>query len=157
MIPTRYKAKISRDLSYPIGAEAIAAALADAPRADVLSLAFSAHAVWPASEFRRLLGARSPYRVLTAGYQPARKPGIGASNHMIEGGSYREKWELWVYPVLREFRHLANGLLRDEGLPAVAAWLGSSRQPGWCGKDQRIELSFDPAEGCLTIAEFSGV
>ena len=157
MIPTRYKSKLSRDLSYPIGAEAISAALAAAPHAEVVTLTFSDSGGWPASRFRQVLVDRSPSRILTLRYQPSCKPGFSGSNDMVAGGWYREKWELMVYPVLREFRHLANRLLREEGLPAVATWLGSSRQAGWDSVPRQLGLIFNPAGGCLDVDEFAGV
>lgn len=40
-IPTRVKSKLSRGLSYPVGAEAISEALASASHVDAMSLWFS--------------------------------------------------------------------------------------------------------------------
>lgn len=157
MIPTRLKAKLPRHLSYPIGAKAISEALADAPHVGPLSVTFWDQAVWPASEFRRLLSERLPYKIMEAVYQPASKPGISASHSMIERGWYYEKWELRVYSVLSEFRHAANRLLREQGLPAVALWLKSSDRAGWVERCQRVDLVFNPTDESLTIQESSGV
>src|SRR5579883_595496 len=110
MIPTRLKAKLPRHLSYPIGAEALSKALADAPHVESLAVTFWDEAVWPTSEFRRLLTERLPYRIMAAEFRPARGPGLTGSNDMLEGGWYNESWQLTIYPVLSEFRHLANRL-----------------------------------------------
>lgn len=156
MIPTRYKARLPRHLSYPLGAEAISEALAGAPHVEALSLTFSNEPVWPAAEFRRLLGGRLPYNVMAAEYRPARKPGLSASSAMVQRGWYDETWELKVYPVLAELRHLANRLLHEEGLPAVVTWLQSSGRAGWAATSQRIELAFDSAGEALACRERHG-
>lgn len=157
MIPTRVKAKLPRNLSYPIGAEALGEELAGAPHAESLSVTFRDEAVWPNSEFRRLLTERLPYRILAAEFRPARGPGLIASNDMLERGWFDESWQLTVYPVLSEFRHVANRLLREEGLPAIVRWLRSSGRAGWSTRSQRIELVFGPADTSLAAQENSGV
>ncbi len=157
MIPTKYRNKLPRHLSYPIGAEAISNALAGLPHFEKLTLTFIDQSVWRASEFQRLLLERLPYKIMEASHQPARKPGISTANSMLQDGSYDDKWELRVYPVLAEFRSVANGLLRDQGLPAVAAWLKSSQQRGWTAIGRGIELRFNPAEVSLFSHEHSGV
>lgn len=157
MIPTRLRAKLPRHLSYPVGAGVISDALAGAPHVDALSATFWDRAAEPASEFRRLLLKRLPYTVMAAEYRPARKPGISASDQMVKDGWYDEKWELTVYPVLAEFRPLANRLLRAEGLPAIVAWLRSSGRPGWIATWQRIELAFNPTDGSIASKASSGV
>ena len=157
MIPTRLKAKLPQHLSYPVGAEALSEALAGAPHLESLSVTFRDLAVWPASEFRRLLSARLRYRILSAEFRPARGPGLTGSNEMVERGWYDERWELTVYPVLAEFRHLANRRLREQGLPAVARWLRASDRAGGDPRPRRIELLFDPVNGSLVDQESEGV
>ena len=76
---------------------------------------------------------------------------------MLEGGWYCESWRLTVYPVLSEFRHLANRLLSEQGLPAIAGWLRSSGCAGWSERLQRIELVFGPVDGSLVVRESRGV
>lgn len=62
-----------------------------------------------------------------------------------------------MYPVLAEFRPLANRLLRGEGLPAIVAWLKSSDRAGWITTWQRIELMFNPIDEAITFQVSSGV
>lgn len=157
MIPTRHKAKLPRHLSYPVGAGSISEALAGVPHFEALSVTFWDEAAWPASEFRRLLAGRLPYKVMAAEYQPARKAGISGSDHMVQLGWYEEKWELKVYPVLVELRPLANRLLRGEGLPAIVKWLKTSDRSGWITTWQRVELMFSPTDESLTSQVTSGV
>jgi hypothetical protein len=157
MIPTRFKSKLPKTLSYPLGAEAISEALAGAPFAEELSLAFSGRAVWPATEFQRLVREGLPYRILAAEYMPPLKPGRSAPNTIVESGWYRGHWSITVYPVLRELRHAAGQLLREQGLPVVVEWLRSSRRTGWDTRQHRLELVFSPVEGAVSVTREDGV
>lgn len=158
MIPTRYRSKLPGHLSYPIGAQALSEALAGAPHAEALTVGFSDDLfAYSAVDFQRLLRERKPYKILEAEHKPARKPGISASNQSVEEGWFDEKWEIRVFPVLCELRHLANRLLKDQGLPAVAQWLRSSQQPGWNSRQQWLELVFDPAGETITAREGGSV
>ena len=94
-----------------------------------------------------------PYTILLAKYSPARKPGLSAADYMIERGWYDERWELTVYPVLREFRHTANQLLREQGLPAVHTWLGKAEMLARGIVTQHLDLVFNPAEKSLAIIQ----
>jgi hypothetical protein len=157
MIPTRFKSKLPKTLSWPLGAEAISTALADAPHAADLSLSFVDSPVWPASTFQRLLRESLPYAILVAEYRPALRPGYsGAASH-IERGWYEANWELRVNPVPRGLRAAAGAVLREQGLPAVAEWLRSSGRAGWESRHHRIELVFAPADGTLTPQLIEGV
>jgi hypothetical protein len=101
MTPTRHKSKLPKALSWPLGAEAISAGLADAPHAADLTLSFSDSPVWPASAFQRPLRESLPYAVLVAEYRPPSSPGYGGATFMVERGWYEAKWELRVNPVPR--------------------------------------------------------
>lgn len=153
MIPTRSRWKIPQSLSYPVGAKLISTALADAAHLESLAVSFYDHAFYPASRFRRILKERLPYRIFVAEYDPARKPGLSAGDFMIERGWYDEHWRLTVFPVLREFRHTANQLLRDQGLPAVCSWLGKAEGLARGIVPQQLELVFNPADGTLEVVE----
>jgi hypothetical protein len=151
MIPTKYKSRLPRTLSYPLGAEAISRALAGAPHAEDVQLSFHDQAVWPAREFQRFLREGLSYRILELTYLPPRNPGYTASNAWVAMGECEEKWSLIVYAVLRERRQVAGRLLREQGLPAVADWLRLSTQPAWKGRQHRIELLFDPVDEWLSV------
>jgi hypothetical protein len=157
MIPTRSKSKLPKTLSYPLGAEAISEALADAPHASEMSISFNDQAVWPASEFQRLVREKLPYHILTVGYQPPLKPGRSAPNTLVESGWYEGHWSITVYPVRRELRSLAGQLLREQGVAAVVAWLRSSSRVGWNTRRHQIALVFNPADSTLSVTQEDGV
>lgn len=153
MIPTGYRDKLSKRLSYPVGAEEISNSLADAGDLRPFSLSFCARPVEPASQFQRVLAARQPYTIVRAEYRPARKPGLSAAAFMIEAGRYDERWVLDVYPVLRELRHIANQLLRDRGFPAMRLWLDKAAGSARGLVIQNMEIVFDPAGESLVANE----
>jgi hypothetical protein len=157
MIPTRSKSKLPKALSYPLGAEAISEALADAPHASEMSFSFYDQAVWPASEFQRLVREGLPCRILAVNYQPPLKPGRSAPNSLVESGWYEGHWSVTVYPVRRELRLLAGQLLREQGLAAVVAWLRASGRVGWNTRRHQIALVFDPADTTLSVTQEDGV
>ena len=157
MIPTRSKSKLPKALSYPLGAEAISQALAGAPHADELSLRFYDQAVWPTTEFNRLVRDGLPYRIMSAVYMPPRKVCRSAPTTLVEGGWYQGHWSITVYPVLRELRQAAGQLLREQGLPVVVEWLRSSVRAGWDIRQHRLDLVFSPAKGTLSAAREDGV
>jgi hypothetical protein len=157
MILTRFKEKLSKHLSYPIGAEALTEGLAGAPHVEFLALSFWGHPFWPNSRFQVVLAEHQPYKVLAARYWPAHKLGYGGAPSLMPAGYYDEQWELTVYPVVRELRQLANRLLRERGLPLLVQWLRSSERAGWMSRSHEFELVFSPAEELLAARESSGV
>ena len=157
MIPTRYKEKLSKHLSYPIGAEALTEGLADEPRVESFTLSFTGTPVCPTSRFQFALAKEQPYKIFAARYWPAMKPNYGGASWLAAGGWYDERWELTVRPVIQELRHSANRLLRERGLPLVVQWLRSSERAGWMSRSHKIELVFSPVEESLVAHENSGV
>jgi hypothetical protein len=149
MLTTDFKSKLPRKLSYPIGAEALSNALANAPFAEKLRLSFHTPNM-SHSQFMQILDRRQPYVILLAEYRPQLSPGYSGANFMMDAGWYEARWELIVYPVLKEQRRLANVVLNEDGLPFVRQWLGSSHEEGWLSRHQSIELIFDQAGGRIT-------
>src|SRR5262249_36554272 len=81
LIPTKYRSLISKELSYPVGAEIVSAALTGVPQFDVLRLSFYNDAT-PAN-LRRHIARGAEVQVFRANYR-----------------NYRgtEEWDLSVYP-----------------------------------------------------------
>ncbi len=150
MIPTRYKSKLPKTLSWPLGAQAISACLAGAPHVADLSLSFRDSPVWPASAFQRLLQESLPYAIVVVDYQPASRPGYSGATFMIDRGWYEAKWEIRINPVLRSLRAAAGAALQAHGLPAVKDWLNSSGRAGWEILNHHMELVFAPSTGAVT-------
>lgn len=152
MIPTTYKAKLPKLLSYPIGAEAISEGLADAPHMEEFTLTFYDTPEWKVSDFQRTLRESLPYPILVAEYKPPSRPGYSGAQFMIEKGWYDKHWSLRVYPVRCELKHTVQQLLLEHGLPALAEWLRSARKSGWESRKHRIKMEFNPADESLSIS-----
>lgn len=153
MIPTRLKKKLPRRLSYPVGAQELSERLQGTPHVEALELVFWDRPNWSALEFQRWLRERTPYTILQGEFQPKRSPGVSGCNSFVERGWYDEKWEITVYPVLQELRHLAHQLLRSEGLEYLARWVKGSLAKGWLLRRHRCELIFSPAEETIAVRE----
>lgn len=102
LIPTGFRYSISKELSFPVGAELISKALFGVPDYDKLRLDFSAY------------GDRArPHSV----------------REMVEAGEQLAIVNVWgntnirVEPVLREHKSVVRKVLSDIGLPRLRQWL----------------------------------
>ncbi len=150
LIPTRTRSRTPRELAFPIGAEALSAALRDAPQFDQLSVDFGFYG--DLAEIRADAAANRPVEVLAARYRNV-KPGRSGSNYFIERGWYDETWELSVSPVLREHKSLARQLLIDDGLGRVLAWLAEPRTDGWRHGRHAFVVCVCPADRSIVTRE----
>ena len=127
-IQTGFRRPIPKGLSYPIGSEAISAALDGVPQYEGLSVTF-----WclnPAALLRVPADADTFLRVLEARFEKI-SPGSMGSSAGAEAGWYSEKWKLRVYPVPSGAKaRVREGLLRT-GLPGIRAWLVAPREQVW--------------------------
>lgn len=140
IISTSNRFRISGELSYPIGAEAISEALRGVPQFDALSICFY-HGDGPSPKSFREAVARGEFlQVFSANYQ-------------IEKGWFEEKWGLWVLPVLREDKRAVREALLAVGLPRVRAWLAEPRGEMWRHGRKSIAVSFRPSTGDLRVSK----
>lgn len=157
MIPTRFKAKLPKTLSWPVGAEAVTAGLDGVRHATECRLWFSDSPVWRASEFQKTLREAQPYPVLVAEYCPPLRIPYGGSKAMDALGMYDAKWQVQVNPVPRAWRARVGALLREQGLPLMADWMQSFKGDGWQQRHHRLELVYAPIEGTLSKRFCEGV
>ena len=128
IIPTRTKAKISHELSFPIGAERISVALAAATQLPQLVLHFRP------DYFNGVRCGRYPF--LRVQYSRAEKP-IDFIPPSV--ASLFNEWQIVVWPVPRVFRHRIQQYILDLALPQIKQWL-----------DQRVNLA-QPGSESLTF------
>jgi hypothetical protein len=152
MIPTRYKAKLPSDLSYPLGAKETSEALAGVPQYDLLHLWFSDRPVFRASAFRSVLDAGSPYTIFEVRFTKM-EPGHGASRAMIAAGHYDKQWQLHVYPVRRQQRRAAHEALLRDAMPAAREWLSRPGTAGWESGMKQLAFVFDPRSLMITSSD----
>jgi len=118
MVPTEFKAMLSKRLSYPLGAAAVSEAVSGVPQYEQLRLWFSDHPGTSAIEFQQVLREGTPYVVLQVAFKRW-SMNLSGCNWMITNGWYDKKWQIIVYPVLREHRHAARDSLLRHALPAM--------------------------------------
>lgn len=124
IIPTRFKAKISHELSFPIGAEKLSIALASVPQLHQLVLHFN-------SDYKQRTRAER-YPCLRVVYfrrvmpvNPVSSSGIPLFN----------KWQIEVSPVPRTSRHRIQQSIVSTALPEIAQWLRQREHLAQQGSD----------------------
>jgi hypothetical protein len=103
LIPTLYKTRLPRELSYPIGAEALSEHLADMPHFSEFRICFSdVVSAWK-SKFQQMIAEGADYEIVTA--------------------RLWSPFEIFVFPVQRGLKHAAQEALVSHGLPQLRDWL----------------------------------
>lgn len=146
---TRYKEKLPSHLSYPVGLEFLATELAQVPQTDKLSVSFYAHA-GRASEFEQKRRDGAYYPVLTASFHHWRLS-CSESNEMREEGLYDPTWQIVVCAVSRKCRAVARTLLREQGIPAIKAWLRTPRTDTWLQGRKEISVYFSEKDESVIV------
>ncbi len=126
IIPTFSRAKIPRNLSYPVGAEAISEALISVAQFQELKLIFylSKFAIGVRSG---RYGLRS-YEFLRVEYLNNAKPGEGWPVSSLFPRPPQSRWEIVVQPAPRALRHQINQYILRSALPEVRRWLTERTQ-----------------------------
>src|SRR5262245_35829770 len=102
-IPTLYKTRLPRDLSYPIGAEALSEHLVGVPQLSEFRICFSdVVSAWK-SKFQQMLAEGADYEIVTA--------------------RFWTPFEIFVYPVQRVLKYAAHEALVSHGLPKLRDWM----------------------------------
>jgi hypothetical protein len=142
VIPTLSKAKISRYLSYPIGAEHISEALASVPQFAELKLLFYS------SKFHTPL-RRGDYEFLRVEYLNNTKSGEKWPIANLYGRPPQGRWEIAVQPVPRVLRHRIKQYILDSALPQVRHWLVERAQLVQQGSDLLAFFYDEKIEECV--------
>lgn len=126
IIPTLSRANISRNLSYPIGAEDISRAVASAVQLPELKLAFYPPDV-------RLRGAH--YEFLRVEYLNNSRPAQEWPICNLFGRPPEWRWVIVVHPVPRVLRHRIKRYILDTALVQITSWLNERRELAQQGND----------------------
>ena len=153
LIPTRYKSKLRKGLSYPVGAKMISELLAGVPQFTDLTVGFSERS-WPLkqSEFAELLKTSKPIPIIGISYQNV-SPGLTGSNYHIESGFYTESWDLLVFPVPSDLRHTVRERITTEGAAMLRNWLNTPRSMTWRTGRKTYALYYDRQDNILISKE----
>jgi len=127
VIPTRSKAKISRNLSYPIGAKTISAVLASAAQLPELTLHY--YAAFESAQ------RKGDYQFLRVEYLNNARPAEKGPIFRLYGRPPQGRWEIVVLPVPRILRHRVKQYIIESALPQIARWLRERAQLAQPGND----------------------
>lgn len=111
LISTAYRQRLSKELSYPLGAELLSEAFSGVPQYPDLFIEF--HGRWNGTpaEVRRLAREGHDLPVFKASYVDFTK---------LYG---EERWKLQVYPVPSEDKSRTRQAIIEHALPKVRSWL----------------------------------
>lgn len=127
IFPTSNRIKHSKEVSYPIGAEALSRQLAGVPQHDLITCNF--YAGYPQYDV-----GKPQFYVLNVLYEKqARK--FHHSKSALERGVHDPRWYISVFAVPRHLRSAVKLLLLEQALPdVVLPWLmGKSHLTGQTG------------------------
>ena len=152
MLRTRYKSRLGKGLSYPLGLQDLGKALGDISQAADLHVSFYDH---PPEEhdmhFRALVKRDLPHQVLAARFERCDKgPSIG--NSTFTDDLLHGQWSITVYPVASDRKSQARKLLID-ALPSVREWFSRTRPESWYYGQKVCEVRFDPLEGTIAVTD----
>jgi hypothetical protein len=148
IIPTKYRHKVPRDLSYPVGAELLTSVFEHVPQCESLTVTFWADV----SNVRERLTADRPLPTIRAEYSKD-YPGINAPRAWIAGGWYDPRWTLTIYAIPRRARAAVRDLLITAGLGAIRDWLVAARTPVWLSGRHSRTILIQVDDGTLTIED----
>jgi hypothetical protein len=143
MIPTTFRSKIPKTHSYPVGAELVTDFLGHVPQLDRLTLMF--YGLWAK-------GANNWQPSLSVNYINIRENQY-SSKELAAQGFYQDKWEIVVYPVLREHKNLVSTLLKTGALLRVKRWLIAPRTSTWLEGRRTLWVLFDEVSESLQYQE----
>jgi hypothetical protein len=140
IIPTRFKAKISHELSFPIGAERLSKALLPTPQFSKLSLHFNSDR-WRNVSFRR-------YACIGIEHSSRRADMVDRFLDSAGVPLFNE-WQVNVFPVPRIHRHLIHQHVINRALPEICEWLckrDEVERPG----EESLTFFFDEEKDLFT-------
>lgn len=144
LIPTVCRQKLSRELSYPLGAELLSEALAGMPQYTDLCIEFYGQWNGTPAQVRRLAREGQPLAVLKASYIDFTR---------LTG---EERWKLQVYPVPREYKSRAKQALLEHALPQVRNWLACFKDRGLRRRGSKhCSVDIDLKHCRVTVCEWS--
>jgi hypothetical protein len=147
VFPTQSRAKHSKFVSYPVGAENLSRALDGVPQHATLQCVFTA------GNPHRDVGKKQ-FRVMHVLYRK-RERSFYDGEDAESRGVFEPKWEIWVYDVRVEQRFEIKKALMDVGLPlmlrpwliANAALHGQSGEAAFMLDYDAIEKVLIPSQG----------
>ncbi len=144
LIPTKSKAKLPKDLSYPVGAELLSEALKDIDQYKSLTVDFFDQPFIRKSQFQEQIDNNGCIPILWACYD--------GSDYCCEDGQYHKTWDITVFPVPRDTKNVVKEKIIHEGFPILISWYSKKTPPSFRGQ-KSCSLGFDLKTSSL-LSEF---
>lgn len=151
VIPTISKSDVSKDLAFPIGAEALSRGFADVPQFESLRIQFVG-----LKESRRTLpkGNNTGEALKLVNVEYRRRPlNISSGTDLRAGGRNDDLWTILVSPVARRNRYDIKQLLVSEGIQIMREWLMLPRSDTWRYGTHSLIIEVDVDEKSLLFSE----
>lgn len=148
--PTASKAKIGKDFSWPLGAEAVSAALGDVPQADLIKLEFHSPEPHYSPELRPpiVLAARYYFKARSIFFP--RRPEIPRPS--------TPTWNIEIWANHRVLKARIGPLLLEHGLPyVIKPWLVHNDGPLGREGEALVRLYFDRANDTLISQQWGAI
>ncbi|MGH1365626.1 MAG: hypothetical protein ACRBF0_18835 [Calditrichia bacterium] len=138
LIPTSYKAKISRELSYPVGAKMVSEGLNGCPQFEELELWFWAIGGPGPDKIKALSTSGRSLVILSASY---------CQNQVVE-------WTVTINAILSVNKDVARAAICNEGLLLVKRWLETPRSQVWLQNGRKTcYFRWNPSTGETDFSE----
>jgi hypothetical protein len=147
MLQTRHKSKVSKYLSYPIGAEILSRELERYSGLPKLELTFLT-----SSDLHRAIEKGLPHKILRVSFVRWDKS-VSIGNDRTYQDYLRGLWSLSVFPVARPLKSKAKEALMTFGLPLVADWMTKRRDPSWYYGRKECVVEFEPKNCTIEFRE----
>lgn len=122
LIPTKYKNKIPKGFSFPIGAKDISISLQGIPQYSKFELTFHDRDTFWASKFNERIKEKGSITVIEISYYRS-KGNNSTPNDWKESGYSDPKWMVSVYALPSEYRSKTKAQLLEKAMPLFKRWL----------------------------------
>lgn len=147
LIPTSYREKVPKDISYPLGAELISRHLTDVPQFYELKLSFF---FWT-GEYHKILN-RKAHKFVEITYSRYENSISNTKKNKVTQW-VKPEWCIGVSPVPARIRKKVREVCIAEGFEVIKDWLLKDRSSNWYYGRKSIKLLYDEADEKLKIEE----
>ena len=121
-IPTRFKDKLPKKFSYPLGAKEISENLIDVPQYSNLSLWFHFKDEFWASSYNKRLREGAIINIIEVKYYRLHRH-LSSPHYFVQNEAYEPHGEMRINAVPRKHRFEVNKQLTTNALPIIVNWL----------------------------------
>ncbi len=122
LIPTKYKNKIPKGFSFPIGAKEISESIYGIPQYNKLELSFHDRDTFWASKFHEKIKEKNSITVIEISYSRS-KANISTPKDWEASGYSDPKWMIRVYALPSEYRASTKAKIIKIAMPSYKKWL----------------------------------